>query len=247
MSSECDSLEEVLPKPSPAEKYRFFNQPIEQIPGYKADKPQIIAHAPNCGLMWFTLDQCLPVVTCLKLEEKELKIERKKIVIIKDFDMEESSTDECPNIPVTSCNDDENDGSGEGYSSQDNNAESQAIKKKNLIIYGYLKEPNNDFNTSYLKSIIFWEINKIIYNIKIENFDLIKNILSNNSEMVQFFKYNNGWKYLIKAKILQNTEYFCYIVGDVDFNKNKDLIILTPFDVSKYLKININEKIILTI
>lgn len=55
------------------------------------------------GLMWFTLDQCMPVVTCLKLDTtaNELKIERRNIVVIKDFAQNTDTT--CPNTPLTSC------------------------------------------------------------------------------------------------------------------------------------------------
>lgn len=55
--------------------------------------------------MWFTLDQCMPVVTCLKLDTtaNELKIERRNIVVIKDFAQNTDTT--CPNTPLTSCSD----------------------------------------------------------------------------------------------------------------------------------------------
>jgi len=108
MADKCDSadLEDIFPDPEPKEKYRFFNQPIDQIPGYKESEPQILVHRQNCGLQWFTLDQCLPVVTCIKLESEELVIERKKVIVIKDFDIEESETD-CPNIEVTECEEEE--------------------------------------------------------------------------------------------------------------------------------------------
>ena len=96
------NLNDVFPTPSTYgdKKYRFFNQPIEQIPGYEADKPQILVHRPNCGLQWFTLDQCLPVVTCIKLESDKLKAERKRLVVIKDFDMADDV--DC-DIEVTKC------------------------------------------------------------------------------------------------------------------------------------------------
>jgi hypothetical protein len=65
-------------------------------------------HRPNWGLQWATLDQCLDVVTCLKLESEELVIERRKIVVIKDFDPE---TDDCPNIEITDCEAESDSGS----------------------------------------------------------------------------------------------------------------------------------------
>lgn len=102
-SSECSGdLNEVIPQAEDHadKKYRFFTLPIEQIPGYKEDKPQILVHRPNNGLQWFTLDKCLPVVTCLDLQSDKLKVERRSLVIIKDFEIEDDT--EC-DIDVTDC------------------------------------------------------------------------------------------------------------------------------------------------
>jgi hypothetical protein len=106
-SSDCDDVDKIFEAPDSEadKKYRYFNQPIGQIPGYEEDKPQILAHRPNCGLQWITLDKCLPVVTCLKLESEELVIERRSIVIIKDFEIDDN--EECPNIEVTECEEEE--------------------------------------------------------------------------------------------------------------------------------------------
>lgn len=105
MSETCDSsdIEDIFPDPNPKKKYRYFNQPIEQIPGYEESQPQILVHGTSCGLQWFTLDQCLPVVTCIKLESEELVIERKRLVVIKDFDIPADESGDCENIPVTEC------------------------------------------------------------------------------------------------------------------------------------------------
>lgn len=98
--ADCSTFtDQIFPQPDPQEKYRFFNQPIEQIPSYKADKPQILAHRPGCGLQWVTVDQCLEVVTCIKLGTSELEIQRRKIVVLKDFEPDTG----CDNIPVTDC------------------------------------------------------------------------------------------------------------------------------------------------
>jgi hypothetical protein len=95
-------LNTIFPTPNPDgdKKYRFFNQPIEQIPGYVSDKPQILVHRPNSGLQWFTLDQCLPVVTCLDLQSDKLRVERRSVVILKDFEIENDT--EC-DIDITDC------------------------------------------------------------------------------------------------------------------------------------------------
>lgn len=105
-SNDCDKVDEIFeaPEADSDKKYRYFNQPIEQIPGWKEDKPQILIHRPNCGLQWNTIDQCLDVVTCLKLEDDKLKVERRNIVIIKDFEIEDD--EEC-DIEVTDCEEEE--------------------------------------------------------------------------------------------------------------------------------------------
>lgn len=102
-SSECSNdLSDLFPTPDQYgdQKYRFFNLPIDQIPGYKEDKPQILVHRPNCGLQWFSLDKCLPVVTCLDLQSDKLKVERRSLVVIKDFTIDDDT--EC-DIEVTEC------------------------------------------------------------------------------------------------------------------------------------------------
>lgn len=81
-------------------KFRFFNQPIEQIPGFDEAKPQLLAHRPNYGLQWVTVDQCLPVVTCLDLEDDKIKVQRKALIIIKDFEMGDDT--EC-DIDINKC------------------------------------------------------------------------------------------------------------------------------------------------
>ena len=92
-----DSLSDLFPTPEDNKKYRFFTLPIEQIPGHVEGQSQILVHRPNSGLQWLTLDQCLPVVTCLKLESNELVAERRKIIVFKDFEVED-----CP-IETTNC------------------------------------------------------------------------------------------------------------------------------------------------
>lgn len=102
----CQNIEGVfdpIPPNNGDKNYRYFTLPIEQIPGFIANQPQILVHRPNCGLQWFSLDKCLPVVTCLDLTEDALKVERRSIVVIKDFEIQnESEKDDC-DIPVTSC------------------------------------------------------------------------------------------------------------------------------------------------
>jgi hypothetical protein len=102
-STSCTGdLTTVFPAPpqNADKKYRFFNQPIEQIPGYVGDQPQILVHRPDSGLQWFTLDMCLPVVTCMTLEEDKIKVNRRSVVVIKDFDI---PNDDACDIVVTAC------------------------------------------------------------------------------------------------------------------------------------------------
>ena len=100
--ADCSSnTADIFPVPADDGKYRYFNQPIEQIPGHNDNVPQILVHRPNGGLQWATIDKCLNVVTCIRLEETELKIERRSIVVLKDFDV--ADTDDCPNIEVIAC------------------------------------------------------------------------------------------------------------------------------------------------
>ena len=53
--------EELFGDP-PAKKYRYFNQPIEQIPGWKTEDYQFLVHSPNCGLQWISIE-------CTKCDE----------------------------------------------------------------------------------------------------------------------------------------------------------------------------------
>lgn len=101
----CTNLNNIIPVPTAFgdKNYRFFTLPIEQIPGYDENLPQILVHRPKCGLQWLSLELCLPVVTCVKLETSQLVAERRNILVIKDFDK-----DNCT-IELTDC---ESTGSG---------------------------------------------------------------------------------------------------------------------------------------
>lgn len=79
--------------------YRYFNQPIEQIPGWDATKSQILFHGANKGLFWQTAPECIDVVTCIKLTPAGLEIERAKVSVIKVFEPDTL----CPDIPATDC------------------------------------------------------------------------------------------------------------------------------------------------
>jgi hypothetical protein len=99
-ASQCTNVEQIFDAPEDDRKYRFFNQPIEQIPNFKPNEPQILVHRPNGGLQWATIDKCLNVVTCMKLEASQLKVERRSIVVLKDFEIPDDA--EC-DIELTDC------------------------------------------------------------------------------------------------------------------------------------------------
>jgi hypothetical protein len=88
---------------NPEENFRYFNQPIKQIPGYDDSLPQLLGHAPNCGLVWVNL-VCVPAIKCLTLDVSQLKAERSQLVVIKEFPMEDDF--EC-DIEVTECPEEE--------------------------------------------------------------------------------------------------------------------------------------------
>lgn len=90
-SSPCPSG--VIPQ-LPGPHHRYFNLPIEQIPGWDPLKDQVLTHAKNGGLIWVEI-VCLPVVTCIQLDELNGKLiaERRNVSIIKDFDEVSCSID----------------------------------------------------------------------------------------------------------------------------------------------------------
>jgi len=97
-SSSCD-FNEIILDPS-EKKYRYFNQPIEQIPKWEEDKFQILVHPPTGGLHWLTIEECVNVVTCLTLDGCIIKPTLTPIATIKFFDPENS--EEC-DIDISEC------------------------------------------------------------------------------------------------------------------------------------------------
>ncbi len=97
----CSSAINVIIPHCPANIYRFFNQPIEQIPGWNKDLVQVLVHKGQQGLIWQTV-YCEEVVTCISLDSntKTLRIDRKKIVAINTLDSTETT---CPGISTSTC------------------------------------------------------------------------------------------------------------------------------------------------
>jgi len=85
MTTECNVqlLLDQLVQPASV-PYRYFNQPIEQIPGWIKNNSQILSHRKDSGLQWLGLNQCLQVGTCITLGSSELILERKNIPILVD-------------------------------------------------------------------------------------------------------------------------------------------------------------------
>jgi len=102
-ATDCGSDIDPFP-PTGRPPYRYFNQPIELIPGWDADSDQVLVHRPSSGLQWVTINQCLPVVTCVKLESDQLIAERKNILIFKDLAIDNCVIDvvECSPSPSPS-------------------------------------------------------------------------------------------------------------------------------------------------
>lgn len=83
----------------------YFNQPINQIEGFSCNKPQILMHGVNCGLVWHDID-CATLVKCIKISGDEIQIEKKRVAIIKDMGDAENnpgSSGYCAPIELTSC------------------------------------------------------------------------------------------------------------------------------------------------
>jgi hypothetical protein len=83
--------------------YRYFNQPVEQIPGWDPEEFQFLFHSKNQGLSWQSLPTgCIDVVTCIKLntETNKLDIERKTLVVLR---VDDSTSTACSGIDITSC------------------------------------------------------------------------------------------------------------------------------------------------
>ena len=89
---------ETNPFPNAGTPYRYFNQPVELVPGWSAGDAQALVHGENGGLIWKTV-KCLDVVTCVKLQGAELIIERRNITVLSEDD----PVAECDNIPTIAC------------------------------------------------------------------------------------------------------------------------------------------------
>lgn len=102
-NSYCDPRETI---PSEAvneqNKYRYFNQPIEQIPGFNSSQPQVLCHSPEpyVGLFWASLE-CYSPVDCIDLQKTSLVATKKSIGVFKIFD----SNDVC-SVPLAYCSGD---------------------------------------------------------------------------------------------------------------------------------------------
>lgn len=73
---------------TPSDKYRYFNQPVEQIPGYDKEKAQILFHQKG-ALVWQDIAECVEVVKCVKLETEgeanSLVMEQQRIRPLQDL------------------------------------------------------------------------------------------------------------------------------------------------------------------
>lgn len=82
---------------------RYFNQPIEQIPGYNKKYCQVLCHSSEegggdeIGLYWANV-KCVEVVKCIQIIGSELVAKFKTIPVFEEFD----STNYC-SVPLTYC------------------------------------------------------------------------------------------------------------------------------------------------
>lgn len=63
---------------------RFFNEPIEQVPGYRWDQFQILIHGCKNGLRWWTPVCVEPVICVCSGEGGSIEIIRQKMYVISD-------------------------------------------------------------------------------------------------------------------------------------------------------------------
>lgn len=89
---------QLIPNPTGV-IYRFFNQPIEQIPKWDANKFQVLAHPSGGGLHWLTAEACTGVITCIRLEESGLEFDVATIFALKIVE----SGSGCPPILTVEC------------------------------------------------------------------------------------------------------------------------------------------------
>lgn len=112
-SNLCD-FDNIITEPTGA-IYRFFNQPIEQIPKWTFDKFQILVHVPTGGLHWLTVDQCQQVVTCLSIDENHvIQAELKDIAVLKVFEAPDPTG--C-NVDISECCSSSSSESSSGFAS----------------------------------------------------------------------------------------------------------------------------------
>lgn len=107
MVKECT---EKFPE-TPEQDYRYFNQPIEQIPGFNKNKSQLLFHAEGCGLVWQDIAECVDLVKCAKVSGEgepgaggsyKLIVEQQRIRPLQDLGAvtEPSGCDPIPLEPV---------------------------------------------------------------------------------------------------------------------------------------------------
>lgn len=63
--TKCEDKFPDMSSLSSSGNYRYFNQPIEQVPGWDVAKAQILFHGENRGLYWQTIPDCVNVLECL--------------------------------------------------------------------------------------------------------------------------------------------------------------------------------------
>jgi hypothetical protein len=91
---------------APSDKYRYFNQPVEQIPGYEDGKVQMLFNHKG-ALVWQTMPECVEILKCVKLEAvdggQSLTMQQQRIRPLQDLGEltgEGDSASACQKIPT---------------------------------------------------------------------------------------------------------------------------------------------------
>lgn len=136
-SEECPDLEKIVT--GGPNSWCYFNQPINQIEGFDAEKPQILTHGAKFGLTWIT-PECVSLVKCIKIVDNEIQIEREKVVLLKNLGAD-TDTESCENIkldtmPVVECIKLKSVDVSEGAPSGTTDNYEIEIQRKDILILG---------------------------------------------------------------------------------------------------------------
>ena len=102
---ECN---DPFPNMPAGNNYRYFNQPIEMIPGWDNNKSQILFHGKDKGLYWETVPECIDIAKCATLKEStetpgtyQIIADKQRIRPLQDLgQIEEEGDKYCADFPT---------------------------------------------------------------------------------------------------------------------------------------------------